>query len=324
MKGWFSNNFKPWLIALAMTVFVPAYLTNPAAYALGSTCNVSMTTLAFGNIDVTTGAVVDSTGTVTVTCTGGLPVLGSQLVCINIGAGSNGDATSRRMSGPSFLRYELYLDAARTIPWGSWQTGYHGAGASVTIPQNGMQNLTVYGRVLGSQQSVVSGSYSDTLAGQPFVTWEYIPLLNTCPDILGGTTSTSFTVTATVTPSCTVSTVGANFGTVGSLASAIDTTGTVNVACSNGAPYNVGIGAGNGIGATVSARKMTSGANTVTYSLYSNAGRTTVWGNTIGTDTVTGTGVGSNQALTVYGRVPAGISPAPGTYTDSAIVTVTY
>jgi spore coat protein U-like protein len=283
-----------------------------------------MTAIAFGNIDVTTGAPVDSTGTLTVTCTGGLLPLSSQLVCINIGAGSNGDVTSRRMSGPSFLRYELYSDAARTIPWGSWQTGYDSAGVSVTIPQNGTRSLTVYGRVLGSQQSAASGFYSDTLAGQPFVTWEYTPLLNTCPDSLDGTTSTSFTVTATVTPSCTVSTAGANFGTVGVLTSAIDTTGTVNVTCSSGAPYNVGIGAGNGTGATVSARKMSNGANAVTYSLYSNAGRTAVWGNTIGTDTLTGIGIGTSQALTVYGRVPAQAAPPPGTYTDSAVVTVTY
>jgi spore coat protein U-like protein len=69
---------------------------------------------------------------------------------------------------------------------------------------------------------------------------------------------------------------------------------------------------------------MTNGAATVSYSLYSNAARTTNWGNTVGTDTVAGTGTGSNQSYTVYGSVPAQTTPAPATYTDTITVTVTY
>jgi spore coat protein U-like protein len=69
---------------------------------------------------------------------------------------------------------------------------------------------------------------------------------------------------------------------------------------------------------------MTSGASTITYSLYTTSGRTTVWGNTVGTDTQSGTGTGSNQALTVFGRVPPQTTPAPSTYTDTIVATVTY
>ncbi|HEY2977511.1 MAG TPA: spore coat protein U domain-containing protein, partial [Burkholderiaceae bacterium] len=40
---------------------------------------------------------------------------------------------------------------------------------------------------------------------------------------------------------------------------------------------------------------------------------------------VTGTGNGSPQPHTVYGRVPAqATTPAPGTYTTTITVTVTY
>ena len=104
----------------------------------------------------------------------------------------------------------------------------------------------------------------------------------------------------------------------------VDGTNTVTPQCTNGTPYNVGLDAGTGTGATVAARKMSNGAVTITYSLYSNSGRTTVWGNTIGTNTVSGTGTGNNQALTVYGRVPPQTTPAPNTYTDTIVVTVTY
>jgi spore coat protein U-like protein len=60
------------------------------------------------------------------------------------------------------------------------------------------------------------------------------------------------------------------------------------------------------------------------YSLYQNLGHSTNWGNTIGTDTETGTGNGALQPLTVYGQLPAGQIVALGNYTDTITATVTY
>ena len=84
------------------------------------------------------------------------------------------------------------------------------------------------------------------------------------------------------------------------------------------------LGVGGGTGATVATRKMTSGANAVNYSLYRDALRTQLWGQTIGTDTVAGTGSGANQTLTIYGRVPAQAVPPPGTYSDAVTITVEF
>jgi spore coat protein U-like protein len=39
---------------------------------------------------------------------------------------------------------------------------------------------------------------------------------------------------------------------------------------------------------------------------------------------VSATGNGADQTFTIYGRVPAQTTPAPGTYTDTVTVTVTY
>jgi spore coat protein U-like protein len=66
------------------------------------------------------------------------------------------------------------------------------------------------------------------------------------------------------------------------------------------------------------------GAAVLGYSLFSDAARTVNWGQTIGTDTVTGTGNGSAQAITVYGQATAGQFVAPGAYTDTITATVTY
>ena len=139
------------------------------------------------------------------------------------------------------------------------------------------------------------------------------------------TTTSTFTVQVAIIASCTINSASTlNFGSQGVLIANVDNTSTLQVQCTNTTPYNIGLDAGTGTGATVAVRKMTSGANTVNYSLYSDSGRTTVWGNTIGTNTVAATGNGAAQSYTVYGRVTAQTTPAPATYTDTITVTVTY
>jgi len=49
-----------------------------------------------------------------------------------------------------------------------------------------------------------------------------------------------------------------------------------------------------------------------------------VWGTTIGTDTVAATGNGAGQNYTVYGRIQVQTTPAPGTYNDTIVATITY
>lgn len=115
------------------------------------------------------------------------------------------------------------------------------------------------------------------------------------------------------------------FGTTGVIQTAINSTGSIGVQCTNTTPYNIGLNAGAGSGATVAARRMTSGAGAhITYEIYRDAARTQVWGNTVGSNTVSGTGNGAVQTLTVYGRVPVQTTPAAGSYTDTVTITVTY
>ncbi len=146
------------------------------------------------------------------------------------------------------------------------------------------------------------------------------------PNMAMATTATStMAVSATVVSSCTVSTTPMAFGTYNN--SLLTSTATVTATCTNTTPYNVGLNAGTANGATVTTRGMfVSGTPGVVlnYSLYSNSGRTTNWGTTVGTDTVTGTGNGSAQAITVYGQIPAGQLVAPGSYTDTITATITY
>ncbi|SRR6266568_1301407 len=145
----------------------------------------------------------------------------------------------------------------------------------------------------------------------------------TSTSAVAATVTTTFAVTATVQATCLVSATPMGFGTYTGVVA--NSTSTVSVTCTNTTPYNVGLSAGLATGATVSARSMTGPASALLgYSLFSDSARTVNWGQTVGTDTVTGTGNGSAQALTVYGQVAAGQYLAPGAYADTITATVTY
>ncbi len=138
------------------------------------------------------------------------------------------------------------------------------------------------------------------------------------------TATGSFGLQFAIAPTCVVtSATTLDFGTQGVLSANVDQTSVINITCTNTTPYNIGLDKGLN-GSSVLTRQMKAGAAVVNYSMYSDSGRTTNWGNTVGTDTVAATGNGSAQAFTVYGRIPPQTSPAAGTYTDTITVTVTY
>jgi spore coat protein U-like protein len=142
------------------------------------------------------------------------------------------------------------------------------------------------------------------------------------------TDTTTFNVKVIITSTCDIHTTTAtdvNFGTVASTATNVDAAGQLNVICTPLAAYSIGLNNGQN-GTSVSTRAMKdSGTNLVPYQLYRAAARGPgdVWGNTIGTDTYAGTGIGISQAIPVYGRVPSANSAA-GAYNDVVTATVTY
>jgi spore coat protein U-like protein len=137
------------------------------------------------------------------------------------------------------------------------------------------------------------------------------------------TASATFNVTAAVVPTCLVSASTVAFGSYNG--AQVDANGSVNVTCTNLAPYSVELDTGTGSSATIAVRKMTGPAGqTLTYGLYHDASRATVWGGLAGLQAATGVGNGAAQTLTVYGRVFGAQVPAAGAYSDTITVTVNY
>jgi spore coat protein U-like protein len=287
-------------------------------------CTISATNLVFGDVSgqILANQVVDVTGTINWSCSSSSN--NTITICI---AMSNFTGSVREMtSGGNTLTFQVYRDSNHTQIWG---TVAQGNAYRITPTTNSSGNVsgtaTMYGRIIAGQTTEPPGSYSRSMAGSSSQRLTATTSDNaSCSSFSSGARQYSFTATATISDHCTVSATNLNFGTQGVLTGNVDQTSTINVQCTNTTPYNIGLNAGLGAGATVTTRKMTSGGNTIDYSLYRDTARSQVWGTTIGTNTVSATGTGATQSRTVYGRVPAQSTPAPAIYSDTITVTVTY
>ncbi len=140
-----------------------------------------------------------------------------------------------------------------------------------------------------------------------------------------GTVSTTFEVSVQVQPVCTVNADSLAFSAYDPGNPSPDTqTTTVTTDCTNGTSYTIGLDNGqNGTGPTD--RYMEdSNSDKLQYGLYQDQTDQTPWGNTVGTNTESGTGTGQDQPYTVYGSIPIGQNVTKGSYNDQITVSVAY
>lgn len=296
--------------------------------ARAQTCTLSVSNLDFGPADLLPGTAVDSSATVTVSCSG-MPLGSTTYYCLGFGAGSPGvSGGSRIMAGPSGgqIRYGLYADPGRTYPWASRSTptlGYvFGQGSTADIFTG---TVILYGRIAASQSTVPTGSYSSTLSSADVGLFTLVQPSSDCnagPIASVPQASASFSVLASPAPHCAVTTTNIDFGSQPFLNANVDATGSVSVTCTSSLLYTVGLSNGvSGTGPTN--RLMTNSGVSIRYGLYRDSARSQPWGDTSGV-MASGTGTGLAQLYTVYGRAPAQATPVPATYSDTVNVTVTY
>ena len=267
-------------------------------------CTPSSAGIAFGNF---TGSQITITGSITLTCTG----TGNDNYNLDLSTGSSGTYTPRRMkNGANSLTYNLYTDSGFTQIWGAGTGGTNHISATVDMGTSTTLTITVplYAK-LPAQTKPPFGVYSDTIVATVTIS--------------GVVTTVSFPVTANVPPDCTFSAGNLVFGTYSG--AQLDAQSQISLTCTSGTAWNIGLDAGGFAGATVTTRAMTGpGTSSMNYSLSRNSTRTLNWGNTVGTDTLSGTGTGSTQSVAVYGRVPASQNLPAGSYQDTIIATITF
>jgi len=291
-----------------------------AAQAFAQNCTVSLTSLNFGSIVTLSSGNTDVKGTITLSCPGLVLSNFSAVVSADIGTGGSSGTVRQMANGSSRLNYQLYRDSARTSVFSSIGSPLGGGpigeswgsllfGSSVDIP--------FYGRVFGNQSGVSSGSYASYVVFRV----DYRNCVLFCNDV---TTFLILDVVAYVSKQCSVSASDINFGSRGALATNVNANGRLDVLCTPGTDFAISLSNGQN-GTSANDRKMRSPAGgTVDYNLYRTPDYTAVWGSSLSTDTLSGSGSGTTDAYTVFGRVPAQPTPAAGVYTDTIIVTLTY
>lgn len=147
------------------------------------------------------------------------------------------------------------------------------------------------------------------------------------PAAHAATDTATFSVSASIADACDVQATNHSFGAYSPASgTALDGTSTVSVYCTVGTAYTLALNVGTG-GGNFTGRLMASGGNSLGYNLYTTAGRTTVWGDGSGaTATQSGSGTGLLTAVThtVYGRIPINQDSAPGSYSSTVTVTLTF
>jgi spore coat protein U-like protein len=110
--------------------------------------------------------------------------------------------------------------------------------------------------------------------------------------------------------------------------SPVDSTGTISYLCSDvGGADSIIIHLSKGSSATYSPRTLVSGLYELSYNLYLDAARSSIWG-----DATSGTSEygplipqgGVSTDVTLYGRIPAGQNAHVGTYSDTVVVTLVF
>ncbi|MBZ5567295.1 MAG: spore coat protein U domain-containing protein [Acidobacteriia bacterium] len=296
--------------AVKLFVLLVCLLLSGAAYAAPPNCTIAATDIAFDSYN--TSSSTAQIGTINITCNRpytGLPVTITP-------------DTGRNMSSSgNTLAYNVYTNASHTIVWGDGSNGTVTPTVDVTTAcgPDYCATLTVYG-LIPAGQVVPTGSYSGT------------PLTATVSYQGNRQALTTFSASATVTGSCTISAVSTmNFGSLGLSFMTTDKTGVsanIDYTCSAGMGVILTLGQGSNPAAGSSdaapLRQMSLGAtsNYIKYNLYTDNTYSTVWGNTAATGVQT-TGTGSGQTALVYGTALHATVPA-GNYSDIVVVTITF
>jgi spore coat protein U-like protein len=149
-------------IARSLATAVCLAVAAPLAHAQASLiCTPANNTINFGAYDILGGAILDGTGSFTITCTasGGGPAATTVLYTARL------DVTPIRQmappSGADRISYNIYTDALRSQVWGNGSGGTVTITGTLIVPRDGSATSaprTYYGRISPGGQDVSAAS----------------------------------------------------------------------------------------------------------------------------------------------------------------------
>lgn len=145
------------LVVLLLVAALP--LTLPAVV----TCDVSTSGAAFGGYDSISSQTRDTSGTITVSCSGAVGEAPNYV--IKLGTGSGTYAARSMNAGGVAVEYNLYTDSARSQVWGDGTSGTGTVGDSYTLDTTlpVTRSYTLYGRIPGGQSGATVAVYTDSV-----------------------------------------------------------------------------------------------------------------------------------------------------------------
>lgn len=327
-------------------MFAAALFPSSASAAVtGVSCYVTGSGyLDFGAVNLFEGN-TDAVITVSYTCGATASPSGTAYVdlCVDLGTGSGGSTYSPRLMAPTSgstgltLQYNFYSDAARTVIVGSSASGsYPPLSLNVQFPVTNYYStysgtITLYARVPSGQGNAISSPnlyYQSNFTGTASALkygWSATSAPASCTAGTGtASVGLGIQVQAHIQSGCFVATAtDLDFGqSVAAITANKDQASGISIACTSTSPWQIGLS--NGAHYSNSSRHMVGASGAlISYQLYRNAARTLLWGNTLNSDTVTGTGAASTQ-VPVYGRIPPQTAAGAGVYSDIVTVTLTY
>lgn len=247
-------------------------------------------------------------------------------------------STQSGMVGPTgdVIGYTLYGNNSSSYPiTRGTQFDFGGAGGIAQvlglIAGPGAKTLPLYmSSITGS--NVAAGLYTETL--NVAWNWNYCSGIGIGGICLGrdtGSGTASLTVSMTVTNDCQITAPNISFGSAPVISGFTAVTGqTINIACTKGSAYTVGLSDGQNPLSVGGRRRMVSGGNYLAYDIFKSAG-TTRWGSvgaarrassTAEVNPGNGLGIGS-QVFNYNAKVYTDqATPPAGTYIDNVVLDV--
>jgi len=157
--------------AARSTIAAALFVAGSSAYAadadsnlavgasIANACSISTAPIAFGAYDPVLKAQINTTGSVTVTCTNGASTFVKLGQGLNAGTGSTDAVPVRRMaSAGNFLPYSLSTVVDQSVVWEMTTGVAHAGTGTATV-------LTVFGRIAAGV-NVLAGTYADTVVAR--------------------------------------------------------------------------------------------------------------------------------------------------------------
>jgi spore coat protein U-like protein len=318
-----------------LLLLLALFLLPGTSYAL---CSLSAPAATFGSVTTFSVAstVNNTSSTTNVNCgSGTLSLLGSDNITYAFTTASNLSGTRAVLKtasgGTDNIPIQLCIDSACAT---ELQQGgsYRWSSASLLALGNTLNfNIPLYFRTVPGQV-IAAGTYTTTITIT--VSYTVCAGLNVgglCVGTVQSSAGTAMpiTVNLVVTNDCTTITApNVSFGSAPLVGSFSTVQQTINVVCSKGSTYTVGLSNGSYYSGTT--RQMASGTNRLAYDIYKGTTTTSRWGPTgtdrwssttstsLNADTVTRNFTYTAQILTTQN------TPAAGNYTDSVVVDVSF